>query len=90
MDIVGREVRCKNCGKRKSPIGRSIAPIMAASYCRPPYPGEEICPGYDEEPYSGWLFQNEKWSESFGDIDIPMPQPSDCYMLVDEEELKDD
>ena len=79
-DIKGFEVKCTTCGKRKAPIGRSLAPELYDSYCTHSIIDPDSCEGYNEAPYMGWLFHNELWSESFGDM--PMPAPSACYIEV--------
>jgi len=47
------------CGQRKAPIGRSISPVTADSYCN------YECEGYRKEPYPGSLFPGET-EEDFG------------------------
>lgn len=76
-DVIGVSVKCLTCGNFKAPVGRSIAPAMGGSYCA------DECAGYRDDPYSGWLFPGELWSEAFGDMkDIPVPEPSACYKAV--------
>ena len=54
---VGIVVRCRVCGERKAPIGRSVP--LAMSLC------ESDCPGYRQEPYPGSLWPGET-SDEFG------------------------
>jgi len=57
--LVGIRVTCSVCGLTKAPIGRSISPATAASYCH------HECEGYRKEPYPGSLFPGET-EEEFG------------------------
>jgi hypothetical protein len=44
---------CADCGLRKRPRGRSVAPEMENGLC-----GRD-CPGYDREPRAGHLWPGE-------------------------------
>lgn len=41
---VATWVTCARCGLHKAPLGRSVAPEMAAGLCH------DDCPGYREDP----------------------------------------
>jgi hypothetical protein len=54
---VGVAVKCRTCGQRKAPRGRSVPMEM--------YLCDHECPGYREEPYPGYLWPGET-REEFG------------------------
>ncbi len=49
---------CEHCGRRKAPIGRSVAPAMAGDLC------DNDCPGYRREPWPGHLWPGEFKAEA--------------------------
>lgn len=44
---------CATCGRRKSPVGRSVPMEAANGYC------DWECPGYAQEPRAGHLWPGE-------------------------------
>jgi hypothetical protein len=45
--------KCRECGMRKAPYGRSVPLESASGYCG------WYCPGYCEEPMAGHLWPGE-------------------------------
>ena len=50
----GCRPECKTCGRRKAPVGRSVAPAMAGSLC------DYECPGYRKDPSPCDLWPGEQ------------------------------